>query len=187
MGYSPCKMADFQNRLHSQLFVVNFSSGFCTEQLLCSSRMVFRMFLEFFYFWLKLTILQRLKPLHGLYSLCKMADFQSRLIFRILGVVWSLFFGQNNSKVLVELFIACFRNFQYLTQTHHFAKARREGASLLFSLIRYSLCMGYNFCKLADFQNHLISRIFAFFSSRFFAQSTSNVLVEWFFACFWHF
>ena len=40
---------------------------------------------------------------------------------------------------------------------------------------------------MGDFQNRLISRIFGVFSSGFFAQNNSNVLVDWFFACFWHF
>ena len=70
----------------------------------------------------------------------------------------------------------------------------------------YSLCMGYSLCKMADFQSCLISRIFGVSSNGFFAQNNSNglaecffvigifnflnnsnVLVEWFFACFWHF
>ena len=40
---------------------------------------------------------------------------------------------------------------------------------------------------MADFQTSRISGIFGVFSSVFFPQKTSNVLVEWFFACFWHF
>ena len=40
---------------------------------------------------------------------------------------------------------------------------------------------------MADFQNGLISGIFAVFWSGFFAQNNSNVLIEWFFACFWYF
>ena len=47
--------------------------------------------------------------------------------------------------------------------------------------------MGYILCKRADFQNRLISRIFGVLSSGFFGQNNSNVLVESFFACFWHF
>ena len=48
----------------------------------------------------------------------------------------------------------------------------------------YSVPMGYSLCKTADFQNCPISRIFGVFSSGFFAQDNSNLLVEWFFACF---
>ena len=70
----------------------------------------------------------------------------------------------------------------------------------------YSLCMDYSLCKMAAFQNGLISRIFGVFSSGFFAKNNCYVLVEylvfflaafsgeqfqcsieWFFACFWHF
>ena len=47
--------------------------------------------------------------------------------------------------------------------------------------------MGYSLCKLADFQNFAISRIFAVFPSGFFAQNNSNVLPESFFARVWHF
>ena len=38
---------------------------------------------------------------------------------------------------------------------------------------------------MADFQNCLISRTFGVFWSSFFAHNKCNVLVEWFFACFW--
>ena len=47
--------------------------------------------------------------------------------------------------------------------------------------------MGYSLFKVGDFQNFLISRIFGVLFERFFAQNNSNVLVECFFACFWHF
>ena len=47
--------------------------------------------------------------------------------------------------------------------------------------------MGYSFCKMADFQNCLISRIFGVYSSGFFAQKLCNFFKESFFACFWHF
>ena len=47
--------------------------------------------------------------------------------------------------------------------------------------------MGHSLCKMADFQNCLISRIVGVFWRSFFAENNSNVLVEWFFACFWHF
>ena len=39
---------------------------------------------------------------------------------------------------------------------------------------------------MADFQNCLISPIFGVFASRFFAQNNSSVLLDWFFARFWH-
>ena len=54
--------------------------------------------------------------------------------------------------------------------------------------VGYSLCMGYSLClrrpifKTVSFLEYLV-----FFFNRFFAQNKSNVSVEWFFACFWHF
>ena len=40
---------------------------------------------------------------------------------------------------------------------------------------------------MADFQNRVISRIFGVFSSGFFAQNKSSVLIDMFFACFYTF
>ena len=57
----------------------------------------------------------------------------------------------------------------------------------------YSICMGSSLCKMADFQNRLISPIFGVFFfylgffERFSPHNNSNVLVELFLACFWHF
>ena len=48
-------------------------------------------------------------------------------------------------------------------------------------------CKGYSLCKMADFQNGLISGLFGVFSSGFFAQNYSNVLVESTSACFLEF
>ena len=36
---------------------------------------------------------------------------------------WAVFFSQNNSNVLLELFFGMFLEFLFLTQTDHFAKA----------------------------------------------------------------
>ena len=41
--------------------------------------------------------------------------------------------------------------------------------------------------KVADFQKCLILPIFGVFSTRFFTENNCAVVVEWFFACFWHF
>ena len=52
----------------------------------------------------------------------------------------------------------------------------------------YSLCMGYSLCKMADFKNCLISaQCSVFFLCGLFAQNNSNVVVELFLTCFWHF
>ena len=48
-------------------------------------------------------------------------------------------------------------------------------------------CMGYRLCKMADFQNGLISGLFGVFARGFFAQNYFNVLVESIFACFLEF
>ena len=47
--------------------------------------------------------------------------------------------------------------------------------------------MGYKPCKMASFQNDLISRLFGVLLRGFFAQNKSNALVESFLACFCHF
>ena len=47
----------------------------------------------------------------------------------------------------------------------------------------YSLCTGYSLCKMADFQNGLISRIFGVFSSGFLHRTTLVCLL----ICFSHF
>ena len=53
-----------------------------------------------------------------------MADFQNRVISRILGFFFfDRSFAQNNSNMDVESFVACFWQFYLLTQTDHFAKA----------------------------------------------------------------
>ena len=109
------------------------------------------------------------------YSLCKVADFQSCLISGIYWVFFgAFFFVQNNSNDLLEWFVACFWHFKIFWPK-------------LTICTGYSLCMGYSLCKMADFQSCLISGIFGGFSSRFFAQNNSNVLVECYFACFCHF
>ena len=41
---------------------------------------------------------------------------------------------------------------------------------------KWGFCKGYSFCKMADFQNGLISRIFGVFSSGFFHRTTLNDL-----------
>ena len=62
-------------------------------------------------------------PFCKVYSLSKMADFQSGLLSRIYRVFSSSFFSQNNSNVLAESFFLRFWPFEFLTQTDHFAKS----------------------------------------------------------------
>ena len=47
--------------------------------------------------------------------------------------------------------------------------------------------MGYSLCMMADFQNALISRIFAVFFERFFAHNNCKLFVEWILTCFLEF
>ena len=79
-----------------------------------------------------------------------MADFQSGFISQILAVYSRRFFAQNSPNVVVESFLHVFANFSFFTQTGHFAKAINS------------------LCKMADFQNNPISRIFGVFLERFF-------------------
>ena len=93
-----------------------------------------------------------------------MADFQNGFISQILAVYSSRFvFAQKSPNVVVESFLP---NFSFFTQTGHFAKAI------------------YSLCKMTDFQNSPISRIFGVFLQRFFAHNNSNMVVESFFAFF---
>ena len=49
--------------------------------------------------------------------------FQNALIFLILAVFLKPFFAWNHSDVFVETFLACFRQFYFLTQSEYFAWA----------------------------------------------------------------
>ena len=121
------------------------------------------------------------------------------------------FFAQNNSNVLVQWFFACFWHFKFFTQTDHFAKTIAHFSIIWCFLERFLILLYncfwhvfriFNCSKLTIFQrvyplhglyptwpifklSHF-SNIWCFFE-RFFAQNNSNVLVEWFFACFLHF
>ena len=60
------------------------------------------------------------------YSLCIVAisgKFQNNFISRILAIFSSPFFAENNFDVFVEMFLTCFRQFYFLTQTKCFAWA----------------------------------------------------------------
>ena len=57
---------------------------------------------------------------------------------------------------------------------------------LIFDLNR-PFWEGHSLCKMADFQNGVISGIFVFFFERFFAHNYFNVLVESISACFFEF
>ena len=149
MGYSLCMMADFANFQNALIFRIwaVFSSRFLHKTTAMCRRNVFSMFLCIFNFWPKVTILHD--------AWCMMADFanfQNALIFRI----WAVFCIKQ-LQCAVETFLACFYAF------------------LIFDL-KWRFCMGYSLCMMADFanfQNALIFRIWALFSSRFLHQTTA--------------
>ena len=114
-GYSLCMMADFQNRLISPVFCVT-SSGFLHRTTLTWLKNRFSHVFLNFNCWPKVTILQRLWPLHD-GRLSKSSHFSN---------IWSFLkrsFAENNSNMIKESFVACFVECQFLTQTDHFAKA----------------------------------------------------------------
>ena len=98
------------------------------------------------------------------YSLRKTADFQNCLISQVFGVLSSRFFHRTTVVVLYN------------------------GISHVFDIFNFwqnwPFCKGYSLCKMADFKNILISRIFGVLYSSFFAQNNCAVLVEWFFRMF---
>ena len=114
-GYSLCTMTEFQDSLISRRFGV-FSIGFLHRATLMWLESHFSHAFLNFNFWPKLTILQRLYPLHdGRFS--KSSHFSNICCFL------RRFFAQNNSNVIKESFLVCFSEFQILTQTDHFANA----------------------------------------------------------------
>ena len=173
-------MADFQNRLISRTFGV-FSIGFLHRTSLTSTWLnpkwiVFCMifsshFSNFDVFPIfqkttkltilnvkaKLTILQKLQPLHDGRFL-KSSHFPS--IWRSL----NRFFPQNNSNMIKKSFFACFFEFEFLTQTDYFAKATAFAWWPIF--------------KIVSFLEYLV------FLKRSFAENNSNMIKESFVACF---
>ena len=144
-----------------------FRAVFCTEQLCCSCRMVFRMFLAFLIFdpnW----------PFCKGYSLCmgsspcKMADFQNYIISPIFGVFSSRLL-HSTTLFLCRMVFRMFLAFLIFDPNWPFCKG-------------YSLFMGYSPCKMADFQKYIISPIFGVFSRRFLHRTTLLLLLN----CFSH-
>ena len=107
------------------------------------------------------------------YSLCIVAifgHFQNALIFRILADFWSRFLAKKNSYVFVETFLACFRQFYFLTQSKYFAWA------IAFAMWPFLA----NFKMLSFFEYEL------FFGAVFCVEQLQCV-VETFLACFYAF
>ena len=104
------------------------------------------------------------------YSLCIVANFghfQKYYHFSIISCFFKPFFAQNNFNVFVETFFAWFRQFQFSTQTKHFAWA-----------IAFALWPFLAICKLLSLFEYQL------FFRAVFAQNNLNVFVEKFFACF---
>ena len=119
-------------------YFVFFRAVVCTELLSSGCRIDFCMFFG-------ILIFDANRHLVMGYSLCKMADFQNGLISWIFGVFSSRFFRQNYFNLVVQSISACFFGILIFDPNRQF-------------------CMGYKLCKMAHFQNGLISWIFRFFS-----------------------
>ena len=133
-------MADFQNRLISRIFGV-FSSGLLQKTTLTwLKNLLSHVFLNV-NFWPKLTILQRLQPLHD-------GQFSKSSHFSKIWCFLNRFFAQNKSNMIKESF---FRMFFWIW---------------IFDP-NWLFCKGYSRCMMADFQNRLISRTFCVFSIGF--------------------
>ena len=79
-----------------------------------------------------------------------MADFQNRLISRVFGGFSSGFFAQNNSNVIKGSLFACFSEFEFLTQTDHFAKAIAFARWPIFKIVSFLEYLVFSqavFCK----------------------------------------
>ena len=160
-GYTLWKMADFQNGLISRIFGVFFERFFAQNNS--------NVLLEWFFacFW-NFEFLTQNEHFAKAMVLAWAIAFARWPIFKIVSFLEYLcfferFFVQNNSNVLLKWFFACFWNFEFLTQNEPFCKGD-------------SLCMGYSLCKMANFQNRLISQIFDVFSSGFLHRTTLMLL-----------
>ena len=104
---------------------------------------------------------------HNLCIVAIFGNFQDGLTFRILAVL-EPFFAQNNLNVFVQkFFFACFRQFQFLTQTQYCAWA-----------ITFALWPFLAIFKMVSFLQYQL------FFSHFFAQNNFDVFVRTLFACF---
>ena len=152
-GYTLCKMADFQHRLISRIFGF-FSSGFLHRISPMRIQNRFWHFLSNLKFWSKLSNCKGYSPCKG-YRLCKVLDFQHRLISGIFGVFSSSFFAQNYSNVNTESILTCFRQFKILAQIEYFARAIAHTKAIHFarwpifnmvSFLEYSVFFRSVFC-----------------------------------------
>ena len=83
-----------------------FERLFCTEQLWCSCRMVFRIFLAFLFFHPNWAFWKRYSLCMG-YSPCKMANLQNCLISPIFGVLSRPYLHRTTLIFLHEYYVNC--------------------------------------------------------------------------------
>ena len=171
MGYSLCRITDFQNGLISRIFRVLWSGSLHKTTLMFLQNNFSHVF-GIFNFLPKLSILQRLQTFHGLQPL-ENGRFSKWSHFSNICWFYVRFFAQNNFNALVEQFSHLFGIFNFLPklsilqrlQTFHGLQPLENG----------------RFSKWSHFSN------ICWFYVRFFAQNNFNALVEQFFASFWHF
>ena len=111
MGYSLCKVDDCQNCLISRIFGV-FSSGLQHRTTPTMFQNGFSHAFGIFNFRPNLTILQRLQPLHGLYTL-QDGRFSQLSHFSNIWCFFERFFAQNNSHNVGEWFLPVFGIFNF--------------------------------------------------------------------------
>ena len=146
--------------------------------------------------FLAILIFDRNWPCCKGYSLCKMADFQNRLISRIFGVFSSGFLHRTTLIFLYNRVVHVFGHFNFWPKlsilTHHWNPFQFLSPlswvkpwSQLIKEKAPNIREDYSLCKMADFEkwSHF-SNIWYFFQ-RFFAQNNSNLLVQPCCACFW--
>ena len=121
-----------------------FRAVLCTEQLLRSCRMVFRMFLACLIFNSNSQFCKGYRLCMG-YSHCKMAFLEYLVSLRAVVCTKHV---QCSCRIAFCMFLKCL----IFDRNWPFCKGHR-------------LCVGYSLCKMADFQNLPISGIFNVFSS----------------------
>ena len=121
MGYSLCIVAifgHFQNALIFRILAVFQSRFLHRTTLMCVQKRSSHLFC-IFNFSSKLSILHGSQPLH-----CgHFRPFSKCSHFSNISFFLEPFFAQNNFNRAIETFFACFRQFQFLTQTEYFACA----------------------------------------------------------------
>ena len=178
--YSLCLVAifgHFQNALIFPILAVFWSRFFCIEQLQRVVETFLACVCEFFIFEPKWRFCK-------VYSLCLVAifgHFKNALIFPILAVFWSRFFGIEQLQCVVETFLACFYAFgeTFLACFHAF---------LIFDP-KWRFCKVYSLRVVAifgNFQNALIFPILDVFGAVSCMEHLQCV-VETFLACFYAF